>query len=558
MHPRDPQTPIDGETVRRLLPLLGKGGDTGDDRTLLAELLALWGREHGASGAAVYLDDEPVSPCQATWGEGPFPRHPPAADAGSDGDEAGELSRTALQGGLLLWRARPEADGGAGDGAGESEPSPVELLLGLALANCRLRRRVKRQSFQASYRGVEIEALYDVGLAIASTLDLDALAEEILIRAVSLLDARRGALYLLDGSGYRLQSRFGGTARESFPELEDPEGSQGDGAPDDVLPGAEHRSVAPIAIEDDRRGLLVVADKESRTGVGPFSAEDKRTLALFANQAALALENARLHREALEKERYERDLQLAAEIQRQILPKGVPDVPGFEVVGWNRPAREVGGDFFDFVPLVQEEIDLEDATTRTGPRLGIALADVSGKGVPAALMVSTLHSAIRLLMGRMGVGPALVERLNRHILASSAANKFITLLMAELDAATGELTFVNAGHNPGLVVRVGGEVERLDSGGLPVGLLPGSRYQGGSITLAPGDLLCLYSDGITECVSPEDEELGEERLIELLRSVASEPVAEIVARVDREVTDFAAGQDQFDDQTLVLVRRCAP
>jgi phosphoserine phosphatase RsbU/P len=556
------QSHIDSETVRRLLPLLGKGGDAGDDRALLAELLALWGREHGASGAAVYLDDEPVSPCQATWGEGPFPRHPPA---GGDGPDGG-LARTPLHGGVVLWRDGAGPEGRADGGTAGDEPSSVELLLGLALANCRLRRRVKRQSFQASYRGVEIEALYDVGLAIASTLDLDALAEEILIRAVSLLDARRGALYLLDGDGYRLQSRFGGAARESFPEAE------GDGAPGDVLPGTEHRSVAPIAIEDDRRGLLVVADKESRTGVGPFSAEDRRTLALFANQAALALENARLHREALAKERYERDLQLAAEIQRQILPKGVPDVPGFEVVGWNRPAREVGGDFFDFVPLTQDEIrddardqlSGDDTTPRTGPRLGIALADVSGKGVPAALMVSTLHSAIRLLMGRMGVGPALVERLNRHILASSAANKFITLLMAELDAESGELTYVNAGHNPGLVVRApapggsGRGVERLGSGGLPVGLLPGSRYQGGSITLAPGDLLCLYSDGITECVSPDDEELGEERLIELLRSVAAEPVAQIVARVDREVTEFAAGQDQFDDQTLVLVRRRAP
>lgn len=544
LHPT-PDSPVDAATVRRLLPL---AGDDGDDRALLYELLALWANAHAARGAALYLEDEPIAPCLVTWGDGPFPRHP---TTGGEND----LARTPLDGGVILWRSASSEERAGGDEEGEA--GSTELLLALALANCRLRRRVKRQSFQASYRGVEIEALYDVGLAIAKTLDLEELAEEILIRAVSLLDARRGALYLLDGDGYRLQSRFGGAARESFAR------SEGDGAPDDVLPDAEHRSIAPIAIEDDRRGLLVVADKESRTGVGPFSADDERTLALFANQAAIALENARLHREALEKERYERDLQLAAEIQRQILPKGVPEMPGFEVAGWNRPAREVGGDFFDFVPLTQDEIrdDVRDTpagdttVARTGPRLGVALADVSGKGVPAALMVSTLHSAIRLLMGRMGVGPALVERLNRHILASSAANKFITLLVGELDTETGELVFVNAGHNPGLLIRAGGAVERLQSGGLPVGLLPGSRYQAGRVTLAPGDLVCLYSDGITECVARDDEELGEERLIELLRSVADEPVGEIVKRVEHEVTDFADGQEQADDQTLVLVRR---
>ncbi|HEX6199562.1 MAG TPA: SpoIIE family protein phosphatase, partial [Thermoanaerobaculia bacterium] len=393
-------------------------------------------------------------------------------------------------------------------------------------------------------RGVELEALYDVGLAIASTLDLDALADEILMRAVSLLDARRGALYLLAGEEYLLKSRFGGDARPSFPA------SETDGGPPDVLPGAEHLQTAPIAIEADRRGLLAVADKESRTGVGPFSAEDRRTLALFANQAAIALENARLHREALEKERYERDLQLAAEIQRQILPKGVPQVAGFELAGWNRPAREVGGDYYDLIPLAPEE-----DSGRTTERLGVALADVSGKGVPAALMVSTLHSALRLLMGRIGVEARLVERLNRHILASSAPNKFITLLVGELDAVEGRFVYVNAGHNPALVIRDGALAERLPPGGLPVGLLPGSSYRTGCLDLAPGDLLCLYSDGITECTAPDDEELGEERLVELLCSVADRPLPEVVRTVERAVTAFAQGQPQGDDQTLVLVRR---
>ena len=521
-------------TWRRLLSL----AEGADERAFLEDLLELWCRDHGAAGAALYLVEEPVATCQATSGVGPFPHR--LGDAAKPG--APRLERLELPGGLLLWLPG-EGAGEAGAPAAGDADGPLAALLGLALVNCRLRRRVKRQSFQANYRGVELEALYDVGLAIASTLDLDAVAEEILLRAVSLLDARRGALYLLAGAEYRLKSRFGGDARESFP-------AAAEGAPEDVLPGTAHLLVAPIAIEDDRRGLLAVADKESRTGVGPFSPEDRRTLALFANQAAIALENARLHREALEKERYERDLQLAAEIQRQILPKGVPQVPGFELAGWNRPAREVGGDYYDLIPLAPEE-----DSGRTTERLGVALADVSGKGVPAALMVATLHSAVRLLMGRIGVESRLVERLNGHILASSAPNKFITLLLGELDAATGRFVYVNAGHNPGLVIRDGALAGRLGPGGLPVGLLPGSSYRTGCLELAPGDLLCLYSDGITESVSPADEELGEGRLIELLLTAAGRPLPEAVSTVERAVTAFAAGQPQADDQTLVLLRR---
>jgi serine phosphatase RsbU (regulator of sigma subunit) len=175
--------------------------------------------------------------------------------------------------------------------------------------------------------------------------------------------------------------------------------------------------------------------------------------------------------------------------------------------------------------------------------------------MPAALMVSILHSALRLLLDQTGFGPAMLERLNRHIGESSAANKFITMLLAELNPATGVLHYMNAGHNPGILLRLDGTAEELKAGGVPLGLLPAARFQSRALTLEPGDLLCIYSDGITEAAAPDYEEFGMERLIDLLRAGAGRPLAELVEAITHAVGEFAQGLPQGDDQTLVLLRR---
>lgn len=402
--------------------------------------------------------------------------------------------------------------------------------------NARLRAQLKERGFQVNYRVVELEALYEVGLAIASTLELGELTEVVLLRAVSLLDARRGALYLLrpgdDGDELVLERAIGGDALPRLPSWLET----------DALPGASYLLSVPIEIDDKPRGLLVVADKESRAGVGPFAEADARTLKLFANQAAIALENARLHQQALEKERLEREMQLAAEIQKRLLPKNLPPAPGYEIFGWNRSARQIGGDYFDFLSIAENH-------------LGLVIADVSGKGMPAALLVSTLHSALRLLIDRHEFDSAFLERLNHHILDSSASNKFITLFLGDLDLATGELLYLNAGHNPALLVRRDGGVETFRPGGLPLGILPGATYKAESARLDSGDMLCLYSDGITECYSPQDEEFSIGRLGELLSANRHAALPEVVAAIDEATTRFAAGLPQGDDQTVVVLRR---
>jgi sigma-B regulation protein RsbU (phosphoserine phosphatase) len=335
-----------------------------------------------------------------------------------------------------------------------------------------------------------------------------------------------------------LERVIGGDARPRLPACED---ADDDGA-SDALPGATHRLAVPIAVDGIPRGLLVVGDKESRAGVGPFADADGRTLRLFANQAAIALENARLHREALEKERLEREMQLAAEIQQRLLPKDMPSPAGYEILGWNRPARHIGGDYFDFLPIAENH-------------LGLVIADVSGKGMPASLLVSTLHSALRLLIDSHEFDGTFLRRLNRHILESSAPNKFITLFLGDLDLGSGELRYLNAGHNPALLARADGRVDTLRAVGLPLGLVADASYQPGLERLAPGDVLCLYSDGITETSSPADEEFSIERLGELLESHRRAALGEVIAAIDHATTAFAAGLPQADDQTVVLVRR---
>ncbi len=518
--------------------LLALSLDEANERQLLERLLDLWRNERGAGAAGLYLEKGEVLVREAAVGDG----LPEIFEENGEADDPGVLS---FLGGRLLFTPREALASGE---AAPAASDPLTLLLASYLKSCRLKQELKEQQFQVNYRVVELEALYDVGLAVASTLDLDRLSEEILLRAVGLLDARRGALYILEGSRYRLDRTFGGEAAPSF-SVQNQELhaflAGGGPAPAKLLPGARHLLGVPIEVEAGPRGLIAVGDKESRRGVGPFLAGDRRTLSLFANQAALALENARLHLQALEKERLEREMHLAAEIQRQILPKGVPVVPGFELTGWYRPARQIGGDYYDLVP-------------RRDGQIGLVLGDVSGKGMPAALMVSTLHSALRLLLDHNAFGPSLLEKLNRHIVESSAANKFITMMLAELDPHTGVLHYMNAGHNPGILLRgngANGAVEQLGAGGLPLGLLPEARYQSRAITLEPGDLLCLYSDGITEAESPEDVEFGMGGLIDLLRRERDRPLSELVEEITRAVGEHSRGLPQGDDQTLVLLRR---
>jgi phosphoserine phosphatase RsbU/P len=431
----------------------------------------------------------------------------------------------------------------------EEHAALLGFLFGSLVAAHRLTRQVRDAEFELKARLLELESLYDLGLSLAGQLDLSSLADEVLFRSISLTDAGKGSLVLFDDAHVLLERSVGGElliARDCL-AWELPEGgliNNGvcDSPTDGMRDGTSQKYLAvPISVPDRRLGVLAVADKESRDGrVLDFTATDARLLSLFANQAAAAIQTARLHRDAIEKERIESELELAATIQRQILPRDLPSVAGLELAARNRPTRQVGGDYFDLFPL-------------SGGRLAFIVADVSGKGVPAALLVSTVHAAVHLQIDDAKTVADLMGRIDRHLLRYAAARKFLTAFFGLVEPDSGTLRYVSAGHNPALLQRSSGAIEQLKATGVPLGMFPNSSWKEETVTLERGDLLCVYTDGVSEALDAADEEFGLERLGQLL--VPAAPVEGLCRSVFDAVETFAAEVPQYDDQTLMLIRR---
>ncbi len=421
-------------------------------------------------------------------------------------------------------------------------------FLSTIITNQRLMQETREGDFQLKYRLWELESLYDIGLSIASTLNIDELADEILFRMISLTNARRAALYLREKDGFKLYRSFG-DVREGFLEAELTEQLIREGKPLTfeggsacLFPGCASFVAVPIRGNNESViGVLAAADRETREGgIGAFEANELRLLALFGNQVAIGLENARLHREALEKQAMERELELAATIQHNILPQAIPEVEGMEIAALSRPARQVGGDYHAFFQ-------------RDGV-LTALVADVAGKSMPAALLVSALHAVLQLLFAEGRELGEIATELNRHIHNWSAENKFITLIMVSIDPEHETIQFVNAGHNPGYLLS-NGHIEQIKSHGLPIGILPGTRYMAHTRPFPAGSTTVLYSDGITEAEDIDGEEFGNERLEALLQQHPDCTASLIRDQIASAVDAFVDEAPQKDDQTIVIVRR---
>lgn len=271
-----------------------------------------------------------------------------------------------------------------------------------------------------------------------------------------------------------------------------------------------------------------------------FTEDDLRVLTALANVAAAKIENVRLLEESMEKRLMEEDMRMAAEIQNGLLPREAPHIDGWDLVGCNRPCRTVGGDYYDFA--------IEDG------RLLVALGDVSGKGTGAALLMTVLRAAVRAHWTDATLSDA-VARINRTVCQNVPSSKYVTFFLAALDPATGRLSYVNAGHNPPLLVRAGGAVERLEEGGLVLGMFENVVYASATVEMRLGDTLVVYSDGVTETWSPQGEEFGEESLMALAVRSRTLDADSLQNAVLREIERFEAGARATDDRTLVILKR---
>lgn len=239
-----------------------------------------------------------------------------------------------------------------------------------------------------------------------------------------------------------------------------------------------------------------------------------------------------------EKDRMSEELRLAREIQARLQPAAPPAIEGWEVFGASSPCREIGGDYYDFI-------------RRPDGQLVLAAGDIAGKGAGAAILMASLHAAVRIKSQNGASVGEVMREINRYIYENSPADKFLTLFYGKLDPETGRLEYSNAGHPPPLVARRSGEVLRLDAGGLPIGIFPDAAFEQRAITLQPGDTLLLYTDGIHEAMRANGEEFGESHLIECLTGSPECSAAELGERIESALRGFHL----TDDRTLVIVKR---
>jgi sigma-B regulation protein RsbU (phosphoserine phosphatase) len=304
--------------------------------------------------------------------------------------------------------------------------------------------------------------------------------------------------------------------------------------------GVRSLVAAPLLAPNGNLGMIVLS---SRVHMRRYSEEDMELLTALASVAALRIRNISLAEEAARRKALEREMTIARQIQIALLPESLPEVPGYSLFAMNDASRAVSGDFYEV-----------QTRGETGEPV-LVIADVSGKGMSASLVAASLDA---LLMGPIEVGhptDAICARVSRRLHARTPPERYATAIIACLDPKTAVLSYTNAGHNPGLLVRADGASERLDGNGLPLGLFPIAEYERAEVSLAPGDLVVLYTDGITEAANASGEEFGLERLEKVVKTYAREPLVALAVAIETAVEVFAEERRFADDRTLVILRR---
>jgi phosphoserine phosphatase RsbU/P len=405
----------------------------------------------------------------------------------------------------------------------------------------------------------KLSILVESSKAMSSTLDLSELLARILDVAKSQADAERGTLFLVDEKSAEIWSLIAQGLEKQEIRLPLGKGIAGHVAktgeivniPDayadarfnpevDKRTGYRTRNILCLPIRN-KAGKIIASLQLLNKKKGVFTDEDADFLLTLSGHMALALENAQLHQQLIDKERMEKELALARGIQRSLLPESTPSVEGFDVALLNEPCYAVGGDYYDFLSL--------------GPRtLLVVIADVEGKGVSSALVMSNLQATLRALVLHLHSLNEIAEALNKMIWNHTRAEKYLSLFMGLIDIKHKAIHYINCGHVPPVIVRPGSEPISLTDGGMVVGLFESASYERGHLKLQTGDVLILCTDGITESMDARHEEYTSERLVKKVAEVADKTAAEIVEAVSTDVARYSRQGTHIDDKVMIAIK----
>ena len=428
----------------------------------------------------------------------------------------------------------------------------------IAIHNVHLLEGMRWANLQEKQKVLMLNQLAEISAQISSLMDTEELKEQILNNAIILSDARAGCIMLIDKykNELRMERIFGldeSLSKLSLPLGEDILGKAAaegkfiveNDAKEHTVLGCETLLIAPILGQDEILGILVVCDKEGLEGLIDFKEVDEMVLSALANQAGVALVNAQLYAEALERRRMQAEMEAAAEIQRNLLPDAPPKLEGYEIDGMNVQRGKVGGDYYDYIMEGENQ-------------LGIVIGDVSGKGMQAALLMATLRAGVLEIAGQVGPDE-IVDRLNNLLYKSTTMEKYATFFYGSLDLKTGVLKGINAGHNYPIIARTDGTCEYIKEHSTPLGMFPQDIFstvleESQEVQLRPGDIVLIYTDGVTDTVNINDESFGEERVIEAIAKYREGGAEEIMDGIYEEICKFQGEAEQFDDLTLVVLK----
>lgn len=450
-----------------------------------------------------------------------------------------------------------------GGSVAPEEEESLKALLGLAassIANARAHTASRRFNRELDEKVQELRALLDLVRGLTSALEPDEVARLLVLTLTGRWAVGKYALSIKK-QGHQNVVRSKGIQIPDVADFETfvaalPEAALIADLPDNdfkqQLVAQNAQVLFPLRPSATAAGLLIFGARMGKSG---YTEADLEFGAGLVAQAGVAFENSWYVRETIERKKIEQELALAASIQAGLFPEHLPKIVGYDIAARNRAALQCGGDYYDVLPI-------ETKQNGDAQQFLLCVADVSGKGLPASLLMSNMQATLRALLGRVSSLVELAARTNELLYATTPGNKFATAVLLELEPITGKIKYVNAGHGDCMLLRGDGRIERLEATGLPLGMMPpemlemlGKNYEELEFELAPNDLLALYSDGVTEAYDENENEWGDERLLACLRSVADAPTEEIVTEIFAAIDRFAGTAPQHDDITLMLLKR---